>query len=399
VDSARAAGVPARLLTVAYPGSLDSPYHLPHVLAEAEAVAQHFAQVERLAGSAATVAGVVAHAPRQDVIHLGCHGWFDELYPAQSGLMLADGWLTVQRIITELRLQRAWLVTMGACLSGQAEIRQGEEYVGLTQALLTAGARAVVSSLWSVDDAATRALFEELYPAIAAGDAPARALQQAAAAVRCQPHWQHPYYWAAFEASGLALSARPRPPVEQAGYDDLPLIWDQRTLYLMSQQLAPPPVEPTGAQATRGGNPMNQEQMLTNLTVLLDQMRDNPEEVQAALAPAEQTQLVSALRDLAEGAGTVQDEKGMFTWLADLYAAIEGVSGLHGLLFEAGGEPVAAQAQRKISQADFAASAERNLYAQQRAAQVRNAVLDCCEQLQQSLNLGKAEDRQPKHRA
>lgn len=196
--------VPHRLLSVAYPGAPGSSLYLPNVLPEAQAIAGYFAEVTPLHRDGATPDAVVTHAPGQEVVHLGCHGWFDPRQPQQSGLMLAGGWLTVQRIITELRLGEARLATLGACLSGRAALRRGEEHVGLMQAVMTAGARAVVASLWPVDDAATRALFEAFYAGLAAGRSPAAAMQAAAGLVRARPGWGRPYYWAAFQVSGLA---------------------------------------------------------------------------------------------------------------------------------------------------------------------------------------------------
>ena len=193
-----------RLLNVVYPGSPGSGHYLPHVLPEAQAIARHFAQVTSLYQEEATPEAVLAQSHDQDVVHFGCHGWFDPEQPEQSGLMLAGGWLTVQRIITELFLQQARLATLGACLSGRAALRRGDEHVGLMQAMLTTGVQAVVASLWPVDDAATRAMFETFYAELAAGRSPAKAMQEAARFVRVQPGWAHPFYWAAFQVSGLA---------------------------------------------------------------------------------------------------------------------------------------------------------------------------------------------------
>ena len=117
--------------------------------------------------------------------------------------------LTVQRIINELRLDQARLATLGACESGRAALQSGDEYTGLMQALLTSGVQVVVSSLWRVDDDATHALFEAFYARLVTGHSPAEALQEAARLVREHPehpHWAHPYYWAAFQVSGLAHS-------------------------------------------------------------------------------------------------------------------------------------------------------------------------------------------------
>jgi len=200
--------VPHHLLNVAYPGTPGSNHYLRNVLPEAEAIARHFAQVTPLYQEEATPKAVLAQSHDQDVVHFGCHGWFDLEQPEQSGLMLAGGWLTVQRIITELRLEQARVVTLAACLSGRVALQRGDEHVGLLQAMLTTGAKAVVSSLWPVDDAATRALFETFYAELVAGRSPAKALQEAARSVLAQPGREHPYYWAAFQVRGLALGSQ-----------------------------------------------------------------------------------------------------------------------------------------------------------------------------------------------
>jgi CHAT domain-containing protein len=149
----------------------------------------------------------VTHSREQNVVHFGCHGWFDAEQPEESGLLLAGGMLTVQRIINELRLNQALLATLGACESGRTALQSGDEYTGLMQALMTTGVQAVVASLWKVDDDATHTLFAVFYDKLVAGHSPAKALQEAARLVREHPehpHWAHPYYWAAFQVSGLA---------------------------------------------------------------------------------------------------------------------------------------------------------------------------------------------------
>jgi CHAT domain-containing protein len=106
-----------RLLTVAYPGTPGSQEYLRNVLPEANAVARHFAQVKPLYEDEATPDAVLVHSRGKDAIHVGCHGSFDRENPERSGLVLSDGWLTVQRIISELRLDNAQLATLSSCFS------------------------------------------------------------------------------------------------------------------------------------------------------------------------------------------------------------------------------------------------------------------------------------------
>ncbi len=104
----------------------------------------------------------------------------------------------------ELRLKETEIVTLGSCLSGSLDVTRGDEIIGLTQSMLTAGAKSVAGSLWSVDDIATRVLFETFYSHVAVGESPAVAMQNAMQDVRKETNCAHPYYWAALSISGLA---------------------------------------------------------------------------------------------------------------------------------------------------------------------------------------------------
>ena len=69
---------------------------------------------------------------------------------------------------------------------------------GLATALLLAGVRSVVASLWPVDDAATAFLMTGFYKALQTGLDVPEALASATQMVRQQPGWDDPYYWAGF---------------------------------------------------------------------------------------------------------------------------------------------------------------------------------------------------------
>lgn len=143
--------------------------------------------------------------PAPDILHIAAHGNFDMEQPEQSGLALHDGWLTVQRIISEMPLQHTQLVTLASCLLGRASLEQSGEAVGITQAFLTVGARSVVTALWSVEVNATMKLFQTFYRHIMDGKPPAVAMRAATAEIRATPGWEHPYYWVAFQVYGLAF--------------------------------------------------------------------------------------------------------------------------------------------------------------------------------------------------
>jgi CHAT domain-containing protein len=66
-----------------------------------------------------------------------------------------------------------------------------------------AGAKAVVVSLWKVEDNATAALMGKFYERMLKDNLrPAAALRAAQLEMWRQKQWQAPYYWAAFELQG-----------------------------------------------------------------------------------------------------------------------------------------------------------------------------------------------------
>jgi CHAT domain-containing protein len=104
-------------------------------------------------------------------------------------------------------LQRAHWVVLSACDTGLGEVVADEGVFGLRRGFRLAGAHTVLMSLWRVDDAATAELMQSLYAARwqAHADTPqalASAELATLAARRERGESTHPYYWAAFVASG-----------------------------------------------------------------------------------------------------------------------------------------------------------------------------------------------------
>jgi CHAT domain-containing protein/tetratricopeptide (TPR) repeat protein len=133
--------------------------------AEGEQVARLFGTTRSivLLGEQATVGEVKKGAA--SYLHFACHGFYDWREPMQSNLILAKGEpFTLAQIIGHLNLDTTRLVTLSACETGITDIRQSpDEYLGLPAGFLYAGAAAIVSSLWSVDDLSTMLLMERFY--------------------------------------------------------------------------------------------------------------------------------------------------------------------------------------------------------------------------------------------
>ena len=117
-----------------------------------------------------------------------------------------DGFLTAGEI-ADLDLSRADWAVLSACETGLAEPGAVEAVQGLHRAFRRAGVRAVVLSLWSVDDAATAAWMGALYTArFGEGLGTAAAVRAAHRSIldarRAAGRPTHPFYWAGFVASG-----------------------------------------------------------------------------------------------------------------------------------------------------------------------------------------------------
>ncbi|MBE3015868.1 CHAT domain-containing protein [Microbispora sp. NEAU-D428] len=119
-----------------------------------------------------------------DVWHVACHGEFDDGEPGRSGILLApgEGRLTATDVLS-LRLD-CDLVTLSACRTGLSALTSGDELIGLTRALIYAGASSAVVSLWSVDEISTSILMEEFYTRLVRGEDKSSALGRAQDRVR-----------------------------------------------------------------------------------------------------------------------------------------------------------------------------------------------------------------------
>jgi len=143
---------------------------------------------------------------RPDVIHLACHGIFNERAPQLSHLALTpdqknDGKLEMHELF-DLDWRGVSLVTMSACSSGKGKLGAGDDLVGLTRGFMFAGAPSILCSLWDVDDEATRSLMVSFYKNYLSGMSKPEALRKAQISMMSNKKWSHPYYWSAFVLFG-----------------------------------------------------------------------------------------------------------------------------------------------------------------------------------------------------
>jgi hypothetical protein len=171
---------------------------IPLVTREIDALRQIFTDTKTLTGAQASFSNYTANAEDFDVLHLACHASFRPDNPMFSSLHLADGFVTVRDICAQ-RL-RAEIVTLSACETGLNKIFAGDEILGLARGFLSAGARRLVLSLWTVNDAATTDLMKDFYTNLQRGEKVSASLR--AAQLNFIKKDAHPYFWSPFALIG-----------------------------------------------------------------------------------------------------------------------------------------------------------------------------------------------------
>lgn len=173
------------------------------------------------------------------LLHIATHGQFVPGSPDASYLLLGTGdKLEIPKIATLQDLVNVQLVVLSACETALAGAGQdGREINGISYYFLNGGAKAVMASLWSVNDDSTRQLMQNFYSYLAKGTSTspmtkAEALRQAQLSMlrgesttrgnaeqrsiiavvpkpgstnSSAPGFSHPYYWAPFILIGNSL--------------------------------------------------------------------------------------------------------------------------------------------------------------------------------------------------
>ncbi len=144
------------------------------------------------------------------VLHFATHSLLDENAAGRSALVMTrdgssdeDGFLQAAEIYN-IRLN-ADLVVLSACQTARGKPGKGEGIQGLARAFFCAGSKAVVASLWNINDRTTAAFMKVFYGRLAEGKTVDEALRLAKIEMcrsgRCQP-----YHWAAFVLIGAGDS-------------------------------------------------------------------------------------------------------------------------------------------------------------------------------------------------
>ena len=188
------------------------PELLPGSLDEIAAIRRSFGKsADVLRGSSASKERFRESAPGYSVIHLASTGALNKANPFLSYLSMheangEDGRLKANEILG-LRLS-ASLVVLSACEtalgSGNlADVPPGDDWIGLVQSFLHAGASHVLATLWRVDDRATAKFMTAFYRNLHEGRSPSESVRLAQRAALQDPSMANPFYWAGFALNGV----------------------------------------------------------------------------------------------------------------------------------------------------------------------------------------------------
>jgi len=185
---------------------------LPGAEREVRAVGRLFMRPHLLLGEQASEPRLAAlnasgELGRYRYLLVATHGYLSYTHPSLSAIVLRqpgaagfDGYLTAAELpLYELTSE---LIVLSACETGLGPVRAGAGVMGLPLALMVAGNRNAVVTLWSVPDASAAEFVTRLFRHLKAGAPPDEALTATKREMARHPRFGHPVHWAGFVLYG-----------------------------------------------------------------------------------------------------------------------------------------------------------------------------------------------------
>lgn len=157
-------------------------------------------------GSNATKENFQENCEDYCIVHIATHGLMNAQSSEHSFLAFSevpdsnDNELLYVRDLYNMHLT-ASLVVLSACETGVGELYESEGIASLARGFSYAGAKSLVTSLWSVNDHATAVIMRQLYENLTMGMPKDQALQKAKydfVHKAKKPALAHPFLWSAF---------------------------------------------------------------------------------------------------------------------------------------------------------------------------------------------------------
>ena len=176
----------------------------PSIYAELQQVATILPEARVFLGGNATERVLRESGPQSRLLHIATHGVFRRDNPTLSGIRLGDAFLMLYDIYRlKLPVEQ---ITLSGCSTGLNAVAAGDELIGLARGLLYAGARALLLTLWDVNDKSTAEFMTAFYERFFKHPDRTLALQGAMRELR--QRYPHPYFWAPFVLVGDTSSGR-----------------------------------------------------------------------------------------------------------------------------------------------------------------------------------------------
>ncbi|KAJ2915812.1 hypothetical protein MD484_g4618, partial [Candolleomyces efflorescens] len=138
------------------PGTLKEVTYIDELLKDSDI------RVSRVQEKEATAKAVLEGTERYSCVHFACHGIQNAEDPLRSAFVLDDGKLELSTIIKS-NLRSADLAFLSACQTSTGDPKLSEEAVHLAGAMLAAGYRGVVATMWSIQDRYAPEFAEDFY--------------------------------------------------------------------------------------------------------------------------------------------------------------------------------------------------------------------------------------------
>ena len=196
--------------TVAYNQQRTDMSPLLYNQQEAQRISQYF-NGKVFNGDQASIQNFKNEVSNYGILHFATHASANDEYPDYSYLAFSND-STASNLLYVKDLYNytinADLVTLSACQTGIGKLQKGEGMLSLARAFNYAGASAIVTTLWKINDQSTSEIMTNFYKNLSEGLNKKEALRQAKLTylmTNDDPLLNHPYYWSGIVLTGNAL--------------------------------------------------------------------------------------------------------------------------------------------------------------------------------------------------
>ena len=207
----KAAASSAKSLVVGASVASQQSQLLPEVLNEARAVARFGNEPNLLLGAQATQIQVAGRLGSATAIHFAGHaaqqdGGTRLLLASAKTPSIADRPYLDSSLLRKHPPRAARLAVFSACATGKKEEGWSHGMGDIVDTLASLGVPDVVATRWQIDSESAVPMMDAFYGGLTRGLSVPQALTAARLTLSRDPRYRHPYYWAAYYASGQGNS-------------------------------------------------------------------------------------------------------------------------------------------------------------------------------------------------